>query len=41
MFVGRQEQIDAQPVYDGDLSPSVGADRYFDFIVPIKTLLEH
>ena len=28
-------------VYDGDLSPSVEADRYFDFIVPLKTLLEH
>ena len=41
MFVGRQEQIDILLVYGGDLSPSVEADRYFDFIVPLKTILEH
>ena len=26
-------------VYDGDLAPSVVADRYFDFIVDAKSLL--
>ena len=27
-------------VYDGRLSPSVEADRFFDFIVPAKVLLK-
>ena len=26
-------------VYDGSLSPSVEADRYFDFVVDAKSLL--
>lgn len=37
--VSKKLSIRTALVYDGNLSPSVEADRYFDFIVPLKTLL--
>lgn len=38
--VSKNLSIRTALVYDGDLSPSVEADRYFDFIVPLRTLLK-
>jgi len=35
----RRKSIRTALVYDGELSPSVAADRYFDFIVPAEHLL--
>lgn len=37
--VSRHLSIRTALVYDGDLAPSVVADRYFDFIVDAKSLL--
>ena len=38
--VPRNLSIRTALVYDGKLSPSIEAARYFDFIVDAKTLLE-
>lgn len=35
----RRKSVRTALVYDGDLAPSVPADRYFDFIVPASKLL--
>ena len=37
--VSKNLSIRTALVYDGDLSPSVEADRYFDFVVPLRKLL--
>ena len=37
--VSRELSVRTALVYDGELSPSVEADRYFDFIVPLAKLL--
>ena len=38
MFIGRTEQLTAL-LYDGQLSPVVEAERYFDFVLDTKSLL--
>ena len=37
--VSKNLSIRTALVYDGNLSPSVEADRYFDFVVPLRKLL--
>lgn len=37
--VSRELSVRTALVYDGILSPSVEADRYFDFILPFEKLL--
>ena len=37
--VSRNLSVRTALVYDGSLSPSVEADRYFDFVVDAKSLL--
>lgn len=37
--VSKDMSVRTALVYDGELSPSVEADRYFDFIVPLEKLL--
>ena len=38
--VTRELSVRTALVYEGELSPSVEAERYFDFIVPLKKLLK-
>jgi len=38
--VSKNLSIRTALVYDGELDPSVEADRYFDFILPFERLLE-
>ena len=37
--VSKNLSIRTALVYDGNLSPSVETDRYFDFVVPLRKLL--
>ena len=38
--VSRELSVRTALVYDGELSSSVEADRFFDFIVPLEKLLK-
>lgn len=40
LSVSRELSVRTALVYDGELSPSIEADRFFDFVVPLEKLLK-